>query len=246
MYKTRIVFKSPASCKITEGILSWLKGNGPLDIRKVRDQFHSDSVPGCLYNGVSLSKQAISPTLFSILKFGIFEDDILNVVESQQRLNFTEYDIDALVEVLSHLVATGDIRAQRAISVITNELNKPDRFRDIRRIDNPGVLDRLLAVMSELKPSHVPIISLCLDCLVLMVGRMEPRLIISILSSMSRSSFKHPTFTESVIFVLPVVPCTDDQLREIVRLLLHIGLDNTQDTQFISNLVKFRAVSIIE
>jgi hypothetical protein len=181
-----------------------------------------------------------------LLRFRVFENEILDFLSNREDFNFTKYDTDTLVDTISHLVKVGDSRAHRAISAISSELMKIERERDIEGIRNPGSLVSLVDVMSGLKKSHIPIVSLCIDCLASQIWRLEAELIISVLKSLSKSSLKHPTFTGSLVFVLPVIPCTDEELREIVRLLLQIGLDNTEDSQFISNLVRFRTVTFIE
>jgi hypothetical protein len=212
----------------------------------MRDRFRLDFAPGSQCTADTSPNQQVLQAQLPLLRFRVFENEILDFLSNREDFNFTKYDTDTLVDTISHLVKVGDSRAHRAISAISSELMKIERERDIEGIRNPGSLVSLVDVMSGLKKSHIPIVSLCIDCLASQIWRLEAELIISVLKSLSKSSLKHPTFTGSLVFVLPVIPCTDEELREIVRLLLQIGLDNTEDSQFISNLVRFRTVTIIE
>lgn len=212
----------------------------------IRDRFRLDFAPGSQCTAETSPNQQVLLALLPLLRFRLFQNEILDFLSNRGDFNFTKYDTVTLVDTISHLVKIGDSRAHRAIAAISSELMKTERERDIECIRNPRSLVSLVDVMSGLNKSHRPIVSLCIDCLASQIWRLEAKLIISVLITMSESSFKHPTFTGSLVFVLPVIPCTDEELREIARLLLEIGLDNTEDSQFISNLVRFRTVTIIE
>jgi hypothetical protein len=63
---------------------------------------------------------------------------------------------------------------------------------------------------------------------------------------MCKLEAKHSRLEENIIHILPVIPCSDQELDAIVSYLLVLKAGSEEDRKFLTDLVRFRKASLLE
>jgi hypothetical protein len=158
-------------------------------------------------------------------------------VQGVSRIN-----VEALVGGMSAVVNSPVSATNRTADELFAELGTSRRLDEIAVLRSRGLYLQLLRVMLHSEFQNKALLTTCVEGLLGDIGSLSLLDIIDTLKCMLKLGVKHQGFTNAVVYLLPVLPCSDAELESLVELLLTSGVDKEADVEFLKNLVRYRSV----
>ena len=135
---------------------------------------------------------------------------------------------------------------EEQISDLLDDLTSVHRSRDVESLKQWRTCMYILDSLMRLDIPNTGAVRLCAERLVLEVPQMDADDIGRVLSALRHFKLSHKRFIDTIIFLLPAIPCSDAQLAEIVDSIIVLDGGTPEDRQFLQQLVKYRNATVVD
>ena len=238
-------FSSSSRRAISFPIRNWIDRNEPLDFKTIRSWINSG------YELLNQSQLADSlsakvlPEINSLLRYKVFSVEISELVSEVVDVHLRVLSTEDLVTLLS-AISKLENGCSRLIDEIVSELNQEKRLSQLKTLRSWRIWLQCLHAHAHVNLSSRETIRVCMDNLAWSVASMSAQDIDLLLSCMCKMRATHQQLQGNVIYILPVIPCTDTELDSIVGSLVSLGAGTDEDRRFLLDLVRFRTASVVE
>jgi hypothetical protein len=132
------------------------------------------------------------------------------------------------------------------IDAIFSELRRPSRKSSISETASLTTLSTIVRAQACFLHEDSQVSTICIQSLVRLVPEMSAAEIGSLLKDLLTLKISHRRLTDTIILLVPVIPCNDQELESITNSIISINAGTQEDRDFLLNLVKFRNVAVLD
>jgi hypothetical protein len=227
--------------------MGFLSHGNSLDFSSLRRQLESayKSTSGPM--NVDLSTLSLSVrTIHVFAQAGIHHETVVHLIATivspfSHRLGTCE-----LIRIFHSAALLNEHLENEVLGALREEISSPERMSDLEGVDDLRTICIVLESMQRLNFRHVGLFQICADNILFLKSALNVDSIQLILNVSDRLQLRHKALLDSIILILPIVPCSDEELQSIVHILLKLEAGSADDRKYLRNLVSFRLASIVD
>lgn len=225
----------------------WIESSQPLDFHRIRTWLASayealDTAP--------LTEQKTTEMLQELKKFAhvnLFKSEVFDLVRQIVDLRVRQLSVLDLISALGIQIRIDEAGNGRdTTKMVLAELSSEARLDALGSLRSWREWLDCLQLVAQVNCPNADIVRTCAENLSWSLGSMSAIDISLALSSMCKLEAKHSRLEENIIHILPVIPCSDQELDAIVSYLLVLKAGSEEDRKFLTDLVRFRKASLLE
>lgn len=224
---------------LCEPILEVEEDSSALKLETLFSQIYSNS-PTPLSDVVRVAGRAVSGDTLKAEALHLLHEFVV-----QRKRNMSAEDICSVLSVALEGHRKG-AEVREMCEILLLELKTPSRMSEL--VERVGVINISVVVHAQARLGirESELSRICLDSLASKLADLSAAHIASLLSDMIDLKVSHQRLLESVVFLLPAIPCNDEELKSISESLVSLNAGSQKDREFLLNLVKFRNVVVLD
>ena len=187
---------------------------------------------------VDLSSFAVS--LHSLVQFDIFGPYTGDMLERTIELHVNDLNACDLVLLLESCAKLRGEISPHSIAAIWMRLESEEMLHSLKAGGDLGTLCRLIDVMAYTGYIKANLFREVAEGLTPHIPSLSSKDILSVVKAMHALQLRHTKLTDTIILVLPIIRCSDEELEEISSCLVTMGAGTAEDRDYLNRLVSFR------
>ena len=132
------------------------------------------------------------------------------------------------------------------MSLLVREISLPSRLSDLKGMNDIEIACVVTDSMLLMSVDAIELFQACADQIIIKSSELSAERILRILRAMDILRLRHGKLLDSIVSILPIVPCSDEELGSIIGYLVSMNAGTEEDRAYLTNLVRFRLASIVE
>ena len=216
--------------------------DGDISVQKLEGLYSKiySSSPTPLSDIVRVAERAVSGDTMKAEALHLLHEFVV-----QRKRNLSAEDICSVLSVAVEGQGKG-VEVREMCETLFLELKTPSRASELVESVGAENISLVVHAQARLGIRECELSRICLDSLACKLADLSAAHIASLLTDMIDMKISHQRLLESIVFLLPAIPCNDEELKSISESLVSLNAGSQEDREFLLNLVKFRNVVVLD
>jgi hypothetical protein len=184
-------------------------------------------------------------TIHVFAQAGIHQASIAELINTFTPSLVRQLSIREFLKLIHSASLLAGLLDEEALAALWDEISVSSRLSELRDIADFEAICVVLESMRLLNIKHLDLFQTCADNLALLIRNITADRMIVILDVMDTLGMRHTKLLDSIISILPIVPCSDEELTSTVNYLVKMEAGTEDDRSYLQNLVRLRLASIV-